>query len=172
MSFVLSYRPPMKHAGRSLLLAVAGFGIATIVFGISTWFPLSLAMLFLVGAMDNVSVVVRQSMIQLLTPDHMRGRVSAVNGMFISISNEVGDIESGTVAQAFGAKFSAITGGLGTLLVVALVAWRFPQLRRFRRLDGSVVARMLPTVADKTLATGKIAIQAAAKPQAGEDVAE
>jgi hypothetical protein len=103
-------------------------------------------MLFVVGAMDNVSVVVRQSMIQLLTPDHMRGRVSAVNGMFISISNEVGDIESGTVAQAFGAKFSAISGGLGTLAVVGIVAWLFPQLRRFGKLDGSVVAQTLAPI--------------------------
>ncbi len=91
----------MRHAGRSLLLAVTGFGMATVVFGFSRWFPLSVAMLFMTGAMDNMSVVVRQSLIQLLTPDEMRGRVSAINGMFISISNEVGDIESGTVAQTF-----------------------------------------------------------------------
>jgi MFS family permease len=145
MSFVLSHRPPMENAGRSLLLAVSGFGIATIVFGLSTWFPLSLAMLFLVGAMDNISVVVRQSMIQLLTPDNMRGRVSAINGMFISISNEVGDVESGTVAQAFGPVFSAVSGGAGTLAVVGIVAWLFPHLRRFRRLDASVKEGQLAT---------------------------
>ncbi len=149
MSFVLSHRPPMKHAGRSLLGVVTGFGLATIVFGFSTWFPLSLAMLFLVGAMDNVSVVIRHSMIQLLTPDHMRGRVSAINGMFISISNEVGDIESGTVAQAFGATFSAVSGGIGTLAVVGVVALLFPQLHRFGKLDGSVVAKPLRPAAGK-----------------------
>jgi MFS family permease len=143
MSFVLSHRPPMKHAGRSLLLAVTGFGVATIVFGLSTSFPLSVAMLFLTGVLDNISVVVRHSMIQLLTPDHMRGRVSAVNGMFISVSNEVGDIESGSVAQAFGPVFSAVSGGLGTLAVVGIVAWFFPQLRRYGRLDGHEAAEMM-----------------------------
>jgi sugar phosphate permease len=125
-------------------LAVTGFGIATFVFGFSRWFPLSLAMLFLTGALDNVSVVIRHSLIQLLTPDEMRGRVSAVNGMFISVSNEVGDIESGSVAQVAtrlfgsttaGATFSAVSGGIGTLAVVAVVAWLFPQLRRYGRLD-------------------------------------
>jgi MFS family permease len=152
MSFVMSHRPPMKHAGRSLLLAVTGFGVATIVFGLSTWFPLSLAMLFLTGVLDNVSVVVRHSLIQLLTPDEMRGRVSAVNGMFISVSNEVGDIESGSVAQAFGPVFSAVSGGVGTLAVVGLVAWRFPQLRRYGRLDGSEAAEMLnPIAASETV---------------------
>jgi hypothetical protein len=79
----------------------------------------------------------------LLTPDHMRGRVSAINGMFISISNEVGDIESGTVAQVFGPVFSAVSGGVGTLAVVGVVTLLFPQLRRFRRLDGSVAPREL-----------------------------
>lgn len=136
MSFVISHRPPMLHAGRSLLLAVTGFGAATIIFGLSRWLPLSVAMLFLTGAMDNVSVVVRHSLIQLLTPDEMRGRVSAINGMFISVSNEVGDMESGTVAQLFGPVFSAVSGGIGTLLVVLGVAWLFPQLRRYGRLVG------------------------------------
>jgi MFS family permease len=144
MSFVLSHHGPIRHAGRSLLLAVTGFGIATVIFGLSRWFPLSVAMLFLTGALDNVSVVIRHSLIQLLTPDEMRGRVSAVNGMFISISNEVGDIESGSVAEAArtllgsttaGATFSAVSGGVGTLGVVAVVAWLFPQLLRYGRLD-------------------------------------
>jgi MFS family permease len=135
MAFALSHRKPMRHAGRSLIWAVTGFGLATIVFGFSRWFPLSVAMLLLTGAMDNISVVVRQSLIQLLTPDEMRGRVSAINGMFISISNEVGDIESGTVAQLFTPTFSAVSGGLGTLVVVAIVAWIFPQLRAYGRLD-------------------------------------
>ncbi len=137
-AFLLSYRKPMRHAGRSLLLAVTGFGIATVVFGFSRWFPLSVAMLFMTGAMDNISVVVRQSLIQLLTPDEMRGRVSAINGMFISISNEVGDIESGTVAQIFTPTISAVSGGIGTLVVVAIVAWLFPQLRHYGRLDSAV----------------------------------
>ncbi|HZZ30330.1 MAG TPA: MFS transporter [Pirellulales bacterium] len=147
MSFVLSHLPPMQHAGKTLLCAVTGFGVATVVFGFSRWFPLSLAMLFMTGAMDNISVVVRQSLIQLLTPDEMRGRVSAINGMFISVSNEVGDIESGTVAQAFrsanfstasSATISAVTGGAGTLAVVAIIAWLFPQLRGYGKLDSGV----------------------------------
>jgi NADH:ubiquinone oxidoreductase subunit K len=96
-------------------------------------------MLFMTGAMDNISVVVRQSLIQLLTPDEMRGRVSAINGMFISISNEVGDIESGTVAQIFTPTISAVSGGIGTLVVVAIVAWLFPQLRHYGRLDSASV---------------------------------
>jgi MFS family permease len=144
MSFVMSHRGPMRHAGRSLLLAVTGFGIATIVFGLSRSIYLSVSMLFLTGALDNVSVVIRHSAIQLLTPDSMRGRVSAVNGMFISVSNEVGDIESGTIAQIFGPVFSAVSGGIGTLVVVGLIAWRFPQLRRYGRLDSGT--REPPTV--------------------------
>src|SRR5262249_47767787 len=135
MSFIQSHLPPMKHAGRSLLWAVVGFGTATIVFGLSRSFPLSLAMLFLTGVMDNISVVIRQSLIQLLTPDEMRGGVSAINGTFISISNEVGDVESGTVAQVFSPTFSAVSGGIGTLVVVGVTAWLFPELRRYGRLD-------------------------------------
>ena len=148
MSFLMSHRPPMKKAGRSLILAVIGFGVATIVFGFSRWFPLSVVMLFMTGAMDNVSVIVRQSLIQLLTPDEMRGRVSAINGMFISISNEVGDIESGSVAEALkgwlgftvvgAATFSAVSGGAGTLLVVGAICWLFPELLRFGRLDSAL----------------------------------
>ena len=101
-------------------------------------------MLFVTGAMDNISVVVRQSLIQLLTPDEMRGRVSAINGMFISISNEVGDIESGTVAQLFGPVFSAVSGGVGTILVVLVGVWAFPQLRRYGRLDAAVAEPPTP----------------------------
>jgi MFS family permease len=144
MSFVQSHRPPMEHAGRALLLAVTGFGAATIVFGLSRWYPLSLAMLFLTGALDNISVVVRHSLVQLLTPDEMRGRVSAINGLFISISNELGGFESGTMAGFFGPTFSVVFGGIGTLLVVAAAAWYAPALRRFGRLDGSEVVEPAP----------------------------
>ncbi len=147
MAFILSHRRPMKHAGLALLGAVTGFGVATIVFGLSRNIYLSVGMLFVTGAMDNISVVVRQSLIQLLTPDEMRGRVSAINGMFISISNEVGDIESGGVAQLFksvgygtigAATISAVSGGAGTLVVVGLAAVLFPQLRKYGRLDAAV----------------------------------
>lgn len=134
-ALVLSYLPPMKHAGRNLLLAVAGFGLATIIFGLSTSFWLSLLMLFLTGVFDNVSVVIRHTLIQLLTPDYMRGRVSAVNMVFIGASNELGGLESGLVAHWFGAVFSVVSGGIGTLIVVALTALWSPQLRVLGRLN-------------------------------------
>jgi hypothetical protein len=145
MSFVMAHRPPMARAGRALLLAVAGFGAVTIVFGLSRVFALSLAMLLLAGALDMISVVIRHTLVQLLTPDEMRGRVSAVNGMFIGISNELGEFESGMVAHAFdrsddrsfGPTVSAVSGGIGTLVVVAAVALIWPALRNYGRLDGS-----------------------------------
>ena len=129
MALLMAHLPPMRHGGRNLLLAVAGFGAATIVFGISTSFPLSLAMLFLTGAFDNVSMVVRGTLIQLLTPDAMRGRVSAVNGVFIGASNQLGGLESGLVANWFGAVFSVVSGGIGTLVVVLTTALSSRQLR-------------------------------------------
>jgi MFS family permease len=143
MSFLLAHRPPLERAGRALLLAVAGFGVVTIVFGFSRVFALSLAMLLLLGALDMISVVVRHTLVQLLTPDDMRGRVSAVNGMFIGISNELGEFESGMVAHAFdrddnpafGPTVSAVSGGVGTLLVVAAVGLIWPQLRNYGRLN-------------------------------------
>src|SRR5215470_14490666 len=135
MAMLTTHLPPFKKAGRALLWAVAGFGVATIVFGFSRNFWLSLAMLFLTGAFDNISVVVRQTLATLLTPDEMRGRVSAVNGMFISASNELGRFESGGVAALLGPIFSVVSGGVGALVVVATVALSSPQLRRFGRLD-------------------------------------
>ena len=135
MAFVLAYRPPMQKAGRSLLLAVAGFGLATIVFGLSTSFWLSLAMMFVCGATDNVSVVVRQTLVQILTPDELRGRVSAINMLFISTSNEFGETESGFVATYLGPVATVVVGGIGTILVVVATAFIWPNLRRFGRLD-------------------------------------
>ena len=129
MALVLAHLPPMKRAGRNLLLAVAGFGAATIVFGISRSFCLSLFMLFLTGAFDNVSVVVRHTLVQLTTPDRIRGRVSAVVSMFLSTSNELGGFESGTVAHFFGPTVSVVSGGLGTIAVAAVVALKSPKLR-------------------------------------------
>jgi MFS family permease len=137
MSVLLALRPPLTRAGLALLMAVAGFGVATIVFGLSQSFYLSLAMLALTGAFDMISVVVRHTLVQLLTPDAMRGRVSAINGMFISASNELGEFESGVVANYFGPVASVVSGGIGTLLVVILAAWLSPELRRFGRLDES-----------------------------------
>jgi MFS family permease len=135
MALLTTHLPPLKRAGRTLLWAVAGFGLATIVFGLSRNFWLSLVMLFVTGAFDNISVVVRHTLATILTPDEMRGRVSAVNGMFISASNELGRFESGGVAAMFGSVFSVVSGGVGALLVVAAVALSSPQLRQFGRLD-------------------------------------
>jgi MFS family permease len=134
MAMVVAHLPPMKHAGRNLLLAVAGFGAATIIFGLSKSFTLSLMMLFLTGAFDNISVVVRHTLVQVLTPDSMRGRVSAVNNVFIGASNELGGFESGLTAQLFGPICSVVAGGIGTILVVFAVAAIWPQVRKFGSL--------------------------------------
>ena len=135
MAIVLAHRPPMRRAGRALLVAVAGFGCATIVFGLSKNFWLSFALLLCCGACDNVSVVIRHTLVQLLTPDAMRGRVSAVNQIFIGSSNELGGLESGVTADWWGPVRSVVIGGLGTLVTVAAIALSFPSLRRLGRLD-------------------------------------
>ena len=134
MGVSLAHLPPLRSAGKALLGAVAGFGAVTIVFGLSPWFWLSLGMLALSGALDSISVIIRHSLVQLRTPDSMRGRVSAVNTVFISCSNELGEFESGTVAAFFGPVFSVVSGGVGTLLVVALVARNWPEIRALRTL--------------------------------------
>jgi MFS family permease len=134
-ALVLAHRPPLQKAGRTLLWAVAGFGLGTIVFGFSRWFWLSLLSLFICGAMDNVSVIVRHTLVQLLTPNEKRGRVSAVNSLFIGTSNELGGFESGFVAYLLGPVFSVVSGGIGTILVVIGVAVIWPEIRRYGRLD-------------------------------------
>jgi MFS family permease len=136
-AIVLAYRPPMQKAGRTMLAAVAIFGLATIAFGLSRSFALSMLVLFVCGFADNISVVVRHTVVQLLTPDEKRGRVSAVNSLFIGTSNELGGFESGLVAHLFGPVFSVVTGGVGTILVVIAVAAIWPQIRRYGRLDTS-----------------------------------
>jgi len=128
MAMLLAHMPPMRRAGVTLLWAVAGFGAATVVFGLSEWFWLSLLMMFLVGAFDNISVVVRHTLVQMLTPDEMRGRVSAVNGVFIVASNDLGGLESGLTAWLFGPVVSVVGGGVGTILVVIGAASLWPQL--------------------------------------------
>jgi MFS family permease len=166
-TLILAHRPPMQRAGRSMLWAVTIFGVATILFGIANqqwlgkwivhilnlsvpkvfWFWFSFAMLFVCGAVDNISVVVRHTLVQLLTPDEKRGRVSAVNSLFIGTSNELGGTESSFVAYLFGqaignsgatgAILSVVSGGVGTMLVVVAVALIWPQIRKYGRLDGS-----------------------------------
>ena len=129
MGFYLAYYPPMHQSGYKLLLAVAGFGISIILFGLSTNFYWSLLLLFFSGIFDNVSVVIRSTILQLGTPDHIRGRVSAFNGIFLGVSNEIGAFESGLAARLLGLVPSVIFGGTMTLLVVALAYWRIPALR-------------------------------------------
>ena len=128
MAIAITHRP-MRRAGRSLLLAVAGFGAATIGFGLSRSFTLSMALLLIAGGLDNISVVVRHTLVQLRTPDAMRGRVSAVNGVFIDTSNELGGFESGVTAAWLGPVVSVVAGGLITMLVVLTVARLWPELR-------------------------------------------
>jgi MFS family permease len=133
-ALLMAHRPPMHKAGRSMICAVLIFGLATIGFGCSKWFWLSLLMLFLCGFADNISVIVRHTLVQLLTPDAMRGRVSSVNNLFIGTSNELGGFESGLVSQYFGPVFSVVSGGVATILVVMAVAWYWPEIPRFGQL--------------------------------------
>jgi len=135
MAFVIAYTPPMKQAGKTLLYAVAGFGFATIVFGLSRSFVLSVAMLGLLGALDNISVVIRGTLLLTHTPDRMRGRISAVNGIFIGVSNELGAFESGSVAALIGPVGAVVLGGIGTIIVVTTVAHIFPSIRNLKTLD-------------------------------------
>lgn len=134
MAFVLAHRPAMKQAGRSLLLSVACFGLCWIAFAFSTSFTLSLFLLAVSGALDNVSVVLRQTLLQLRTPSHLMGRVSAVSSFFITSSNEIGAFESGVAARVLGLVPSVVFGGLMTLGVVGVTAWKAPELRRLKRL--------------------------------------
>src|SRR4029077_9788095 len=128
------HRGPLKKAGRTLLFAVAGFGTVTVIFGISQNFWLSMSMMALLGSCDNISVVVRSTLVQILTPDDMRGRVSALNSLFIGTSNELGAFESGLVANFFGPVVSVVSGGIGTLLIVFGMSWFSPELRDYGRL--------------------------------------
>jgi MFS family permease len=145
MAFVLAHKPPFKHAGKWLLWSVAAFGVCMIVFGLSKHFYLSLAVLFVSGAVDNISVVIRHVLVQTRTPEHLRGRVSSVNTVFIESSNELGAYESGAVARyaeglivgVSGAVFSVVSGGVGTLAVVLAVGAFIPSLRSLSLLPRS-----------------------------------
>jgi len=135
MALLIAYRPIRKRAGATMLWCVGGFGLFTMIFGFSRSLPLSLLSLFFVGAADMVSVVVRGVLIQLGTPDEMRGRVNAVDMVFIGASNELGEFESGLAAQWLGAVPAVIWGGVGTVLITILWAWMFPQLRNADKLS-------------------------------------
>jgi MFS family permease len=130
VAIIVARMPLQRHAGAIMLWCVCGFGIFTVVFGLSHSLALSLVALALIGACDMVSVIIRHTLVQLSTPNEMRGRVSAVNVVFIGASNEVGQFESGITAQWFGTVPAVVLGGLGTIAIVALWAWRFPALRR------------------------------------------
>lgn len=137
MAIVVAHRPIRRRAGITMLICVAGFGVFTIVFGISRNLILSLVVLVLVGASDMVSVIVRATLVQIATPDVMRGRVNAIDMMFIGVSNELGEFESGLTAQWFGTVPAVVLGGIGTLLVIATWTVLFPELRKADQLTAA-----------------------------------
>jgi MFS family permease len=156
MALSLAHLPPFKKAGWTLLLAVAGFGVATIIFGLSRWFPLSFAMLVALGGLDNISVVVRSTLLLLRTPDEMRGRIAAVNSVFVSSSNQLGGFESGLAAAIFGPILAVVSGGVGTILVVIAVGLIWPEVRHLGRLvatEAQTDAAMSPTVQESSSTT-------------------
>ena len=135
MAIALAHLPPIRRAGPVLLMSIAVFGAATILFGLSRHFVLSVMCLCILGAADMISVVIRGVLVQLKTPPAMRGRVSAVNLIFIGASNELGEFESGLTAHWFGVVPAVLIGGVGTLAIVALWARRFPEIRHYGELD-------------------------------------
>jgi MFS family permease len=137
MAILLAYRPLRGRVGATMLWCVGGFGVFTIVFGLSRSLVVSLLALMLAGATDMVSIVIRAVFVQLMTPDHMRGRVNAVDMMFIGTSNQLGEFESGLTASWFGTVPAVVLRGIGTLVVTAIWAWRFPELRHADKLTPS-----------------------------------
>lgn len=144
----IAHRPPMQKTGWTLITAVAGFGVCTVVFGLSKSFLLSMSMLFLLGGLDGISMIVRGTLVQLWTPDEMRGRVSAVNSVFIDMSNELGGFESGALAAAVGPIAAVVGGGIGTIIVVAAVASAWPELRNLGSLVPPSEPEIVPPVGD------------------------
>jgi MFS family permease len=141
MAIAVAHYPIRRRAGLTMLLCVAAFGISTIIFGISHSLILSLASLLLIGATDMVSVIIRATLVQVATPDEMRGRVNAVDMLFIGVSNELGEFESGLTAQWIGAVPAVVLGGVGTLLIIGAWSWLFPELRQ---ADQLTVAELVP----------------------------
>ena len=134
MAVSLAHLPPFRKAGPALLWSVIGFGVVTIIFGLSHWLWLSLLMLTLSGALDTISVVIRHTLVQIRTPNHLRGRVAAINSVFISASNELGGFESGLTAALFGPVISVVGGGIGTIVVVIVTVMIWPEIRKLRAL--------------------------------------
>jgi MFS family permease len=153
MAVALAHRPLRGRAGPTLLWAVAGFGICTILFGVSRSLVLSLISLVCLGAADMISVIIRATLVQLRTPDEMRGRVMAVDMVFIGTSNELGQFESGLTAQWFGTVPAVVLGGVGTLVVIGLWAWIFPSLRRIGALS-AIRSEVETDAAESTKKTG------------------
>jgi MFS family permease len=149
MAVALAHRPLRGRSGPTLLWSVAGFGVLTIIFGVSRSLTLSLLALVLLGASDMVSVIIRATLVQLRTPDEMRGRVTAVDMIFIGASNELGQFESGVTAQWFGTVPAVVLGGVGTLVVIGLWAWMFPALRRAGEL-GAINSQIAEEVSGAT----------------------
>ena len=131
-SLTLAVLPPIRNTGRALLIGVACFGLTTIFFGFSTSFPLALFFYTLSGIADQINVVTRRTTIQIVSPDHLRGRISSISSIFVGASNHIGMLESGLVAAVAGPVFSVVSGGVGCLVVVAVIAARMPELRRYR----------------------------------------
>lgn len=138
VAVTIAHRPALRRTGWTLLLAVVGFGVTTIVFGLSRSFVLSMAMLFLLGGLDGISMIIRSTLVQLRTPDEMRGRVSAVNSVFVDMSNELGGFESGALAALVGPIVAVVAGGVGTIVVVSAAALAWPELRRLGPLQPEV----------------------------------
>jgi len=140
VTFSIAHIRPFKKTGRTLLLAVGSFGLATIIFGLSHSFWLSILMLFFLGGLDNISVVIRSTLLLTRTPNAMLGRISSVNSLFVGASNELGGFESGLVAQLFGPIISVAGGGIGTIIVVLLVALLWPEMRRLGKMHDDKIA--------------------------------
>ncbi|BAZ37054.1 putative integral membrane efflux protein [Calothrix sp. NIES-4101] len=135
MAVSLAYLPPLRKAGKALLWSVIGFGVVTIIFGLSRWYWLSLLMLALSGALDAISVVIRHTLVQIRTPDNLRGRVAAINSVFISASNELGGFESGLAAAFLGPVVAVVGGGIGTIVVAIAAAYIWPEMRKLGTLE-------------------------------------
>jgi len=166
MAIVMAYRPPMQRAGPALLLAVGCYGLSIVGFGLSETAWLSAALLAIGGAADNISVIIRHVLVQACTPEYLRGRVSAVNSVFIESSNELGSFESAVVAHQFGPVISAVSGGVGTMVVVGAVALIWPQLRRLGSLEAAMAAQQRASEAqvasaDRLAAEDSLAVPAA-----------
>ncbi|MEA5573115.1 MFS transporter, partial [Calothrix sp. UHCC 0171] len=135
MAVSLAHLPPLRKAGKALLWSVIGFGVVTIIFGLSRWYWLSLLMLALSGALDAISVVIRHTLVQIRTPDNLRGRVAAINSVFISASNELGGFESGLAAAFLGPVITVVGGGIGTIVVAIAAGYIWPEIRKLGTLE-------------------------------------